>query len=158
MTELPSMTNFDIMEILGKYPEFEWVGSKDLVNSKNCVDGKLYVLNLDSHDGGGTHWVLLSLVDKDYNMYYDSYSAYPAMSVEKFLQKQHKNTMANPKYEAEQQLTTVTCGYFVCFIALLQLKMKYSVQECLDFFRDDTEWNEKVITEFGKEVVKKLKG
>ncbi len=150
------LSNFDIDKLLGDYPEYGGCMSKDLVNNKNCQDGKLYILNMDEFGGEGTHWVLLSTVDKDYNMYYDSFSVPMPETVLQFLKRQKKDTLCNPKYESEQDIRSVSCGYFCVFIALLQMKMKYTVPECLDFFRDDTAWNEWVMREFAKEVERKL--
>lgn len=159
MTELPSMTNLDFNELLKEYPEYGGCFSKDLVNSKNCKDNKVYVLNLDNAQNQGTHWVYMSTLDNadNENLYFDSYSSYPPQTVERFLQKQRKNTIANPKYENEQSLNSNLCGYFCLFFILLQLKMKWTPRQCINFFSDDTEWNERVITEFGKRVVKRLK-
>jgi hypothetical protein len=151
------LTNFDIEKLLGDYKEFGGVFSKDLVNPTNCKDGELYILNLDKVGNEGSHWTLLSTVDKDYNMYYDSFSVFAPESVVSFLKKQKKNTLCNPPYENEQDISTVSCGYFCVFIALLQLKMKYNVRECLDFFKDDNVWNEEVMQMFSKEVERKLR-
>jgi hypothetical protein len=128
------------------------------VNSKNCVDGKLYVLNLDSVDSSGTHWVLLSLVDKDKNLYYDSYSAPSPMSVEKFLKKQRKDALLSPLYYNDQSILSVTCGYFVVLMALLQIKRGFTPEQCINLFQNDVESNEEIIEMFAMDVLKKLKG
>ncbi len=150
------LTNFDIIDILGNYPEFGWVGSKDLVDTDNCADGKLYILNLDTPDSGGSHWVLLSLVDKQLNLYYDSYSAPPPESVVKFLKSQKKNALLSPLYINDQSIKSLTCGYFCVLMALLIIKRGFTPKQCIDLFQNDIQTNERIIEEFARDVLRKL--
>ncbi len=150
------LTNFDIIKLLGTYREFGGVFSKDLVNTKNCKDGKLYILNLDKVDGGGSHWVMMSLVDKYKNLYYDSYSAPPPMSVEKFLKKQRKDAVLSPLYVNDQSVSSVTCGYFCVLMSLLIIKSGFTPKQCIDLFQNDITNNEHIIREFAKDVLEKL--
>jgi hypothetical protein len=154
---LKPLTNIDFDNLLKDNKYYAGCFSKDLVSSKSCKDGYLYVLNLDAAGGSGSHWIMMSLADKDTNLYFDSYSAPPPLKVQNFLKKQSKPYIINPLYEAEQSLNSSSCGYFCLFLILLQTKLKYSPQDCIDFFRDKIGDNEEFINIFSKEVLKKLK-
>jgi hypothetical protein len=113
---------------------------------------------MDAVGNEGTHWCLLSLVDKDYNMYYDSFSVPPPEQVLKFLKQQPKDCLLSPKYIKDQALQSVACGYYCVLMALLQIKRGFTPRQCIDLFQNDVKYNESVISEFAEEVVKTLQG
>jgi hypothetical protein len=151
------LTNFDIDELLQQYPQYGGCFSKDLVNERNCKDGELYILNLDKVGNEGSHWTLLSLCNPEMNFYFDSFSAPPPESVVRFLKKQQKNALCQPLYENDQSLSSVSCGYFCVMFALLIIKRGFTPKQCIDFFDNDTKYNESIIEEFALDVLRKLK-
>lgn len=156
MISIRPLSNFDIDTIFKHNKFYGGCFSKDLVK-KNCKEGYFYILNMDKENSRGTHWIMLSLVDKHNNFYYDSFSVPSPLCVQRFLSQQKKPYLTNPYYQNEQCINSITCGFFCAYMAILQTNIGLSPQDCIDFFKGDTKNNEDIIQEFAKEILKRLK-
>lgn len=102
----------DIIEI-GKN-----IGLKVRVYARNAIPKKLtngyYVINLDSKNGSGTHWVCF--VKDNKNIFYmDSFGMPPAQDEINVFKKEHDDVYFNNKQI--QDINSILCGYF-CLLFL----------------------------------------
>jgi len=80
------------------------------------------VINLDSHDQPGSHWVGLFSNDNDV-YYYDSYGLYPPPEVVKICKKSRLNCIYSSN--EIQHENSILCGYYVChFIIEMNKNLK----------------------------------
>jgi hypothetical protein len=105
-----ALSNFEIEEYcMKKGLPLKGVMSKDLLDNTALKNGDVYVLNLDTTDGNGTHWVCL-MKNKGISLYYDPFGVEPPESVLAKI----KNTKGRCYYsqEVNQDLDSVLCGYY----------------------------------------------
>lgn len=105
-----ALSNFEIEEYCRmKGIPLNGCFSKDLLDDTPMKNGDVYVLNLDSADGNGTHWTCL-MKNKGIVLYYDPFGVEPPESVLAKI----KNTKGRCYYSTEvnQDLDSVLCGYY----------------------------------------------
>ena len=105
-----AISNFEIEDYcMKKALPLKGVMSKDLLDNTALKNGDCYVLNLDSADGVGSHWVCL-MKNKGTTLYYDPFGVVPPESVLAKI----KNTKGKCYYSTEvnQDLDSVLCGYY----------------------------------------------
>jgi hypothetical protein len=102
MDPLGSLNNFQIERYLKGKKQFGGVFSNDEL--QNPDPNKIYILNLQNRNEGGSHWCLLH----NHN-YYDSYSAPPTQAIQPYVK--HYNGFEF------QSLRQESCGYYTLYIA-----------------------------------------
>ena len=84
-------------------PSFGGVFSNDELN--NPDRNKIYILNLQNSDEGGSHWTLLHN-----GWYFDSYGVVPTKRISRFVKSWNKNDY--------QGLNRNSCGHFCMYVAV----------------------------------------
>ena len=115
---LQELSNVDIDSYYKNNPRYGGCFSKDDIIHANPKSNKFYVLNLDSRDGQGSHWVCLYNCDKKYVYYFDSFGVAPAEQVVSFCRK--TGTVLAPKIPLRniadiQTLNSSACGYYCIY-------------------------------------------
>ena len=107
------LSNFDLEEVAKDFPFWRGIFSRDNLpkkpNTRECG-----ILNLDSLDGKGTHWVAW-YKNKDTKYYFDSYGIQPPEEMHKYLK--------SPIFYNSTQIQepgTYICGH-LCIYVLEQL-------------------------------------
>jgi len=96
------MSETDIMAYLKANKLFGGVFANDEL--KKPQKDKIYVLNLENSNEGGSHWVAL------YNrMYFDSYGCAPSKKIAPFVEQYNTDDF--------QGLSKESCGYFALYVA-----------------------------------------
>ena len=100
------LTNFEIQKYYENESRFNGVFLRDNL-LKKIKDGA-YVINLDEHNGIGTHWIAFSC-KKNENVYFDSFGVeHIPEEIKDFIE--NKNIKAN--IFRIQANNSVMCGYF----------------------------------------------
>ena len=99
---LDTLSNFVIAKRLQKHKQFGGVYANDEL--KRPEQGKIYILNLENANEGGSHWTLLYS-----GWYFDPFGAPPTTKIQPFVEK----------YSADQfqKFSGESCGYFTMFVA-----------------------------------------
>ena len=82
--------------------------------------GYMYVINMQDHTGGGTHWVLLDARELGTFRYFDSYGVAPPRPILTFAKKRHANIQYNR--EDIQTYTSEACGWFCLYMMMKMQK------------------------------------
>lgn len=101
-----ALSNYDILEHSNDIPFFRGVYMRDELPRKPRKT-ECGIINLDSSNNKGTHWVAYAKVD-NYCQYFNSYgNLKPPLELVKYL----KNIVINYNYERYQRYNTVNCGH-----------------------------------------------
>lgn len=88
--------------------------------SKNDInriqDNKFYILNMDKENSGGSHWVLLWLLNSQYCIYFDSFGIVPPSQI-KTIANRFKNGFLMYNTRILQGINEADCGYWAIFVA-----------------------------------------
>lgn len=103
---------------------------------------KFWIVNLDNSLGEGTHWVLCSLLDPEYAVYFDSYGVQPPLEIIAFLKKYRKNIKCN--VEDIQPINSSNCGYYTLYVAD-ELSKGISYENVLDDFTKQVRYNDDLL-------------
>jgi hypothetical protein len=134
------LSNIDIDEIFHNVTQYAGCFMKDALPSKPKF-GKFYIINLDNSDGEGTHWVLCSFLNKDYNFYFDPFGLAPPISILKFLKSNSKPILT---FDIDlQNIKSSSCGWFCCYVARQLIEGRKLIDILYDDFSMDTVQNEK---------------
>lgn len=158
---LRPLSNWDISRYYAKNPYFGGVISKDqLLDQESLLkynDKRFWAINMeDSDKGGGSHWTLLSFLNPDYGVYFDSFSTPPPKDVLTFMKKYRGRNFMN---EGEiQDIQSTSCGWYVIYVIDNLLKGRKYLDILEDFSYTDLKgYNEKVLKEYFK-TNKRLRG
>lgn len=115
--KLGELSNEQIDDYLNNYPEFVGCYAKDEINyAKLNATARKYgiagcIINLASHNKGGTHWTLLVLKNKD-AYYFDPFGAPPPEEVtDKYEDVEYSTGVYQPYDDTD-------CGWFDMFVFL----------------------------------------
>lgn len=138
--ELPYQTpisNFDIMAMMGDLKDFGGVRMRD--EMENTEHNKSYIINLDSSDRPGTHWVGLHRNKVGESFYFDSFGLPPPEEVR---QKCRRLFYSNNRIQMD---ISEMCGYYA--IAFLKQMMggKTFYDWIYQFDNPPTPYNERLI-------------
>lgn len=112
---LPELTNLQIESKEQGDTRFGGVYCRDELPTANAMQGKWFIVNLDSHTGPGTHWVLVYNCRPELCVYFDSYGCEPPIEVKKFMVDTNKECEYN-EYQL-QQLGSTQCGWWCMYVA-----------------------------------------
>ena len=144
---LQALTNIQIDEYYKNESRYGGCFSTDILNKIGKNQYKFYILNLDSSRGPGTHFVLLSLMDKDVGIYFDSYALSPPEQVVRYMKKYRTENIRN--IGQIQQTQASSCGFFACYIADMLMKGRTFVDIISDFdTRGDLRKNDMILKKY----------
>lgn len=112
-------------------PTFGGVFSNDQLNKPD--PNKIYILNLENFDEGGSHWTLLHN-----GWYFDSFGCPPTKRISRFVKSFNKNDY--------QGLSRNSCGHFVLYIAVHLMAEQHPPTG--DLVPDHPTHNENVLEDF----------
>lgn len=91
-----------------------------------------FIINLDSHDKPGSHWVALYINSYGHTVYFDSFGAPPFKpSIHSFILRNSRTFVYNSM--VLQSFTTQTCGYY-CIYFIERMCRGVTLYECLQHF------------------------
>lgn len=109
----------------------------------NIKDGK-YIVNLDNHNGPGTHWV--SFIKKNNIIYYfDAFGLPPPKNILKINNKIIYYNIYNI-----QDIEEKACGYYCLFFIYHMDKYNNDYKKMLDLFVNNPLENKKILNNFFK--------
>ena len=120
------------------------VMAKDLLPNPTS-NPKLFILNLDKSNERGSHWIALLLSNNYISEYFDPLGHKPDIYI-----KQYFNKHCIPYLVSTQQYqspVSSSCGKFCLFYCYLRARGK-TMQEIVQYFNDNTLYNEVFIDEF----------
>ena len=135
---LPELSDQEISEHFRGESRFGGCFSKGSI--RRVKDGKFYILNMDEPTGGGSHWILLSLMDPKVGIYFDSFAAPPPKSVLACLKKFRSTSLRN--LTQVQALNASSCGWWTVYVAEQLMKgrpFNYIISDFNDEDRGDNE-------------------
>ena len=146
LTNLPELSNFEIMDMVGHSKYYLGCYPKDGVPKKLWKRKGFIVINMDDQGNSGTHWVYLQLGNKD-SYYIDSFGLAPPTQIANGMKATKR-----PCYFNDIQLqdkVTSSCGWWVCMFAIeCAIKGRPVVDVLLDDFTYDTKENEKRLIQY----------
>ena len=122
---------------------------KDEVSTMSGKQRKFYILNLDTEEGPGTHWVLMSMIDTKTGIYFDSFACPPPTLVYSFMKRNRSENVYNN--QIIQELSSENCGYYTCRIGYELSNGKHFL-DILDEYSTNERENEEIITKWAHEV------
>lgn len=101
------------------------------------------IVNLDKPAGGGTHWVMVYLVNKDTLIYFDSFGVSYSSKIVDYMKRLgiHTITYSNIKI---QDLNGITCGYYVLYV-IDKLQDGVSFEAIVKSLQNETKVNRKIL-------------
>lgn len=142
------MSNEDVKK------QFKGILASDQLNIFQIERPALYVVNTDTSNNAGIHWVCIYFPDSNKNVgFFDPLAKSPEMYnifISTFLTANSSNIMYSNK--RIQNYFTNSCGVFCVLFAMLRCNKK-SFLDILLIFTNDLEKNEKVVQNYVKQLV-----
>lgn len=91
--------------------------AKDEIQS--LPTGKEYIINMEDHQGPGTHWVLLDTRDKRHFQYCDSFGVVPPTDIVNYA-RAHRARLTYNKVDM-QSYHSAACGWY-CLYLMAQMR------------------------------------
>jgi hypothetical protein len=141
------LTNFEIIDICEKLGiKLIGVYMRDELQP-NLKNGS-YVINLDGHEGNGSHWT--AFIKNGKMIYYmDSFGMPPPQDEVDIFKDEHDELIFNRK--ELQNINSVICGYY-CIAYMNYMKGKGNMQQKFDkyirVFTKDTKANDEKIKQY----------
>lgn len=149
------LSNYDIDKYFRRNLFYGGCISKDLLHLEERKYGnlanirKFWIINLDDSTGEGSHWVLLSFLNPDIGVYFDSFAVDCPQEVLRFMKKHRQRNVMNENII--QDLDSTNCGYYACYVAEELCKGRLFMDVCSGYSTNEAE-NEKLIEEWSREV------
>ena len=136
------LTNFDILkyvEIL-KIPNFRGVFMRDELPKKIKKSEECGIMNFNTHEQIGSHWVLYVKTHHGTRIYFDSYGQITPLEIQKYLKTKREFKNNTPVIQRNsdivQKPNTSVCGH-LCLLVLTSLtREQLSYQEVLNQLND----------------------
>lgn len=126
------------------------VHARDMI-PKQIEDNSTYIINLDDHFGGGTHWVAIS--NFDVCCYFDSFGIAPPPEIIRFMKTSHKLTIYSDN--PVQNYDSFLCGYYCLFFCLMSRDYDpYTILYIFD--HDNDKSNDRLVIRLLKKYYKNL--
>lgn len=110
-----------------------------------------FVINTDSHDKPGEHWVCMILKPNETGEYFDSFGLPPLVEHIKYYLDYTCPKGWCYNTVTLQGLTSFCCGQY-CIIYLILRSKNYKKGEIISLFNKNCEINDKIVTELFKVV------
>jgi hypothetical protein len=159
LLEKDILSNFDIVKICQYLKiKLDGVYMSNQFQSKWLEYNFSIVLNFDTTDGGGTHWV--GMYSNNKNIYYmDSYGEVPPAKIYNMIIRKDLELYFNNKQY--QHLNSQSCGWFVIYFLYLMNSMKNKMKAMIKFLKSfnytDYNANDKKIKTIMLKLIKKSK-
>lgn len=117
----------------------------------NKIERKSYIINMDSVNGNGTHWICVSNLPHNMIVYFDPFGCPPPEEVLTFMRIAKK-----PMYYSDvdiQDINSDACGWFCIYVIKQLEKGRHFLDILLNDFKKNTFTNEKIITAFGEGLI-----
>lgn len=117
----PRPLTTDDIDIMLKSTYVDYLGTfpKDQL-PKTISTGQACIINLDNHDGAGTHWVAV-FCGYDYCEYFDSYGIIPPPIIRKFMRSSRLEMIYSTNEIQPLNNNSILCGYYcVLYIIMRQ--------------------------------------
>lgn len=152
MSGFKSLSNGDIDNYYRKNKSYYGTRPSDMLPHK--LGKKSIVINFDTSDGGGTHWVCMWNKNPKFLFYFDSFGLAPPKRIKKAIMREGKKAIMNTIQI--QNIDSNMCGYYCCYV-IDRLDKGDSFTDILYDFEHNTLENEKKIKDisdkmFGGEV------
>ena len=107
-----------------------------------------FIVNVDSSDGPGTHWIAIYLTRDGEGEFMDSYGQQPSNYSENFetFLKNNSSTFTYNKYVLQSPWSSV-CGQYCLFYALHRCR-NIPMSTIINMFTNDKEWNDMLVRDF----------
>ena len=134
-----SLSNHDILQYASELgiPYFRGVYMKDTLPKSGVLERECGVVNLDSSQGPGTHWVSY-YKQGNTRIYFDSFGQVTPIEIQKYLktkQEFRKNiAVIQRNTDIVQHINTTNCGH-LCLFVLEALGKGVSFQQILTTLR-----------------------
>lgn len=102
----------------------------------------LLVVNTDTSDQPGQHWVSMFIDKQDKGEYFDPVGMQPLPIFDKFLTK-FCSTYVYNNSQLQSSISYV-CGHYAIVYAVIKCKYMYSLQHIIDVFTTDTYLNDMI--------------
>ena len=106
-----------------------------------------YIVNQDTSDKTGSHWIVVFNKDSEWSEYYDPLGKHPADYFTLYLTSQSKNYKYNMK--RCQSYWSNLCGQYCLFFCYFRSR-GYSMEAILDMFDKDLVYNDLIVYLFYK--------
>lgn len=113
---------------------------KDYINN-DIKDGQ-YIINLDNHNGPGTHWVGF-IKNNNIIYYFDSFGLIPPINIVKI-----NNKMIYYNTYNIQDINEKSCGYYVLFFLYFMNKYNNNYKKMLNLFVNNQTNNKTILNNF----------
>lgn len=148
---LRALSNHDIIHYFKKNLNFGGCISKDEMLRQEPLlrfnDRRFWVVNMEnSNKGGGTHWILVSLLDPKHGIYFDSYATPPPRDILAFMKRYRSVNYMNE--EQIQDIMSLSCGWYCLYIADQLTGGRKYLDILSDFTEDLKGYNESVLYEY----------
>ena len=150
-----SLTNIELEQLCKFYNiEIDGIFMKDEMPSKNKFGN--YIINLDSSNGGGTHWCCFIETPKNECFYFDSFGCVPPEEVSDFIKGKYgfNNWII-------QDLKSSNCGFF-CLGLLNHVTNDISKETIyekannyINMFKSNTKLNDSILKKYFNSLPKK---
>ena len=116
-----------------------------------------YIVNMQSSDGNGTHWVAIMCTERDC-YYFDSFATNPPKEIDYFIRKRYQRYAINTK--DVQALQSTYCGFF-CIALFIYVKKNAILsfyETCsayCNIFEINRSLNDLVIRNFFRQIIPK---
>ena len=140
------MNSVEINEILKEYcgEAFGGVFASDTFLSCKRVRRKIYIVNTDTSDGPGKHWVAIFITSRGRIEYFDPLGHRPPPVMAVFFRRGGRTYAYNS--ECVQSDISSSCGQFCIFYAILR-SMNQPMNVIMKYFKDIS-FNEKLVVTF----------
>jgi len=146
MGRFHALFDSEIIQALHGSPSFRGVFTKDRLPTRPRRFESL-VVNMDDHDGPGTHWVTIYKDPKKrYVEYFDPFGAPPPIQVVSYLNKSNKKIIFNDSQI--QDLRSVACGYYSIYYIRQRDKHKTPYDIIYKFSHRTTKTNDKTLKKY----------
>lgn len=99
----------------------EYIGTFPKDKLPNTIfSGQACIINLDDHDGPGTHWVAV-FCGYDYCEYFDPYGVIPPPIIRKFMRSSGLKLIYSTNEIQPLNQSSILCGYYCVLYVILRI-------------------------------------
>lgn len=153
MTDIPLLSNFDLIEIANQYQlnVNEVLLQEEFIHIKP-KDGA-YIVLINDGTGATGHWTAF-IIRKKICCYFDSFAVVPSMPIVRFLRRGNYKVYCNNN--DIQNYKSVTCGFYcLAFLHFMKYTMPtaplpVAMQHFTSLFKNDTRDNDFILQQYIK--------
>lgn len=128
---------------------FQGVYSRNNLPSTSVPYPSIFIVNTDSVNGPGEHWVAIVLESKSSGIFFDSFGKSPIYYGQELAAFMNNNVIAYKHFtNTVQSSTSSRCGLFVLTFLILNVCFRCNLNCILDFFDSDVYINDRIVFNF----------